>query len=107
MLMTHGFGDAENKLTGRLDPLHPAFSGRFAAYSGILGRSSVEDRVARQDRPIGWPEVLPASAIRPQIVPHERATGDTWPTAYRLPTHSRLLGISGLRARPRPSTTAT
>jgi hypothetical protein len=37
--MTHGFGDAENKLTGQLDPLHPAFPGRFAAYSGTLRRS--------------------------------------------------------------------
>src|SRR4051812_38047203 len=66
MLMTHGFADAENKLTGRLDPLHPAFSGRFAAYSWILRRSRVEDRVARQDRPIRWLEVLPRRQFDPR-----------------------------------------
>src|SRR5437868_14689608 len=39
MPMTHGFDDAENKLTGRPDPLHPAFPSRFAAYREPLGQS--------------------------------------------------------------------
>src|SRR5881227_1187237 len=102
MPMTHGFADIANKLTGHLDPLHPAFSGRFTAYSGILGRSRVRGPHRRASSPDWLAPSLVASAIRSQIVPRERANGETWPTAYRLPTSSQHLRTSGRRARSRP-----
>lgn len=63
MPMTHGFSDAENKLTGRPDPLHAAFLSRFAAYRQLLRRSRAI-RVYRRDACEGKPVVLSACCNR-------------------------------------------
>jgi hypothetical protein len=66
MPMTHGFGDAEDKLTGQLDPLHPAFSGHFTAYSGILGRGCRFSRPPRLNYArLELPETHNRAKLRP------------------------------------------
>src|SRR5947209_16302296 len=67
MLMTHGFGEAANKLTGAPDPLHPAFWTHFAAYSGTLTNLSELAVASPKRRQLAEAANEPCSCLRQQV----------------------------------------